>query len=91
MEKIRIKYLEKYQKKVDSLIDDLELLHDAQMHVSESGMEDAAACAEIRKAVMDLRNASFNLLKAVVSAEGGEITDKMMASLERLRVAAEES
>ncbi len=91
MEEIRVKYLEKYQKKVDTMVDDLELLHDAQMHVSANGSEDAEACAQIRKAVVDLRNASYSLLKAVVAAEGGEITDRMMANLERLKIAADES
>lgn len=88
MEEIRVKYLEKYQKKVDTLVDDLELLHDAQMHVSENSMEDADACAQIREAVVNLRNASYKLLLAVVATEGGEITDRMMANLERLQLAS---
>lgn len=91
MEEIRVKYLEKYQKKVDTLVDDLELLHDAQMHVSAGSAEDNEACAEIREAVVHLRNASYRLLKAIVAAEGGEITDRMMENLERLQMAANES
>lgn len=91
MEEIRVKYLEKYQKKVDTLVDDLELLHDAQMHVSSGSAEDNEACAEIREAVVHLRNASYRLLKAIVAAEGGEITDRMLENLERLQMAAKES
>ncbi len=90
MEAPRVKLLQKHQKKVDGLIDDLTLLLDAQSHIMVNTGEDAGVVEQIRLAIRSLGQASYELLLAVASAEGEEVVGQMQANLQRFADAAEQ-
>lgn len=83
MEEPRVKLLQKHQKKVDNLIGDLQLLMDAQAHIMTNTGEDAGVVEQIRLAIRNLGQASYNLLMAEASAEGEEIIGQMKADLSK--------
>lgn len=87
MEKIQVKFLEKQQKKVDTVINDLSLLLDAQCHIMVNTGQDVGIVEQIRRAIECLRNASYELLLAEAAAEGEEITGQMKANLDNLAAA----
>lgn len=88
MEEIRVKALQKQQKKTDAQINDLMLLEDATRYNMMNTGADVGVCAQISAAIRHLRNASYALLLAVASAEGEEITGQMMADLDDLTARA---
>ena len=90
MEAPRVKLLQKHQKKVDGLIDDLTLLLDAQSHIMVNTGEDAGVVEQLRLAIRSLGQASYELLLAVASAEGEEVVGQMQANLQRFADAAEQ-
>ena len=90
MDAPRVKLLQKHQKKVDGLIDDLTLLLDAQSHIMVNTGEDAGVVEQIRLAIRSLGQASYSLLRAMASAEGEEVVGQMQANLQRFADAAEQ-
>lgn len=90
MEDIRIKLLDKHQKKIDKEINDLELLIDATKFGAVNTGEDVGVCSQLVKASEFLRQASYCMLLAIASAEGEEITGQMKADLDNLRKASEQ-
>ena len=90
MEAPRVKLLQKHQKKVDGLIDDLTLLMDAQSHIMVNTGEDAGVVEQLRLAIRSLGQASYSLLMAMASAEGEEVVGQMKANLQRFADAAEQ-
>lgn len=90
MDAPRVKLLQKHQKKVDGLIDDLTLLLDAQSHIMVNTGEDAGVVEQIRLAIRSLGQASYSLLMALASAEGEEVVGQMQADLQRFADAAEQ-
>ena len=90
MEAPRVKLLQKHQKKVDGLINDLTLLMDAQSHLMVNTGEDAGVVEQLRLAIRNLGQASYCLLMAMASAEGEEVVGQMSANLQRFAATAEE-
>lgn len=90
MEEVRVKLLQKQQKKVDTMINDLQMLLDAQKHIMVNTGEDIGVCTQIDAAIGNLRNASYSLLLAEASAEGQEIVGQMKADLDKLMAGQEE-
>jgi len=90
MEAPRVKLLQKHQKKVDGLINDLTLLMDAQSHLMVNTGEDAGVVEQLRLAIRNLGQASYCLLMAMASAEGEEVVGQMSANLQRFADAAEQ-
>ena len=82
--------LQKHQKKVDGLIDDLTLLMDAQSHLMVNTGEDAGVVEQLRLAIRSLGQESYSLLMAMASAEGEEVVGQMQANLQRFADAAEQ-
>ena len=90
MEEIRVKLLEKHQKKLDKEINELELVLDAAKFGAMHNGEDVGICVQLTRARDHLRQASYSMLLAIASAEGQELTGQMMADLENLQQASEE-
>ena len=90
MEEIRIRMLQKQQKKVDGVINDLSLLLDAQQHVTAKTGKDMGVCTEIHEAIAQLRNAYYALILAEAAAEDEKMAGQMMADLNRFAEAAAE-
>lgn len=90
MEDIRMKLLDKHQKKIDKEIDELELIIDATKFGAMNSGEDLGVCTQLVAARDRLRQASYCMLMAIASAEGQEITGQMMADLENMRKASEQ-
>lgn len=90
MEDIRIKLLDKHQKKIDKEINNLELVIDATKYGAINTGEDVGVCTQLIEARDHMRQASYCLLLAIASAEGGEITGQMQADLDNWRKASEQ-
>lgn len=90
MEEIRVRMLQKQQKKVEGVICDLSLLLDAQKHVMANTGLDADVCTQITEAIESLRGAAYALLLAEASSEDEQIAGRMMTDLERFAAAAGE-
>lgn len=89
MEVTRVKLLQKYQKKVDTVINDLQLLLDAQAYHMQNTGEDVGVCTQLRSTISSLGKASYELLLAIASAEGEEIVGQMKMDMRRFEEAAE--
>lgn len=87
MESPRVKLIEKQQKKVDKMIEELKLLQDAQTYIMVNTGEDQGVVQQIELAVRNLGQASYNLLLAQASAEGEEIVGQMKQNLEQFQEA----
>lgn len=90
MDTPRVKLLQKNQKKVDGMIDELTLLMDAQSHIMVNTGEDAGVVEQLRLTIRSLGQASYSLLMAMASAEGEEVVGQMQANLKRFADAAEQ-
>ena len=90
MEAPRVKLLQKHQKKVDDLIQNLTLLIDAQSYLMVNTGEDAGVVEQLRLAIRNLGQASYCLLMAMASAEGEEVVGQMQANMQRFADAAEQ-
>ena len=90
MESARIKLLEKFQKKTDTLINDLTLLQDAQKYYMQNTGEDVGVCTQLASAISNLGKESYNMLMAIASAEGEEVVGQMKMDLQRFEEAAQE-
>ncbi len=82
MEKTRVDLVKKEQKKVDKMIEELKLLLDAQSHIMVNTGEDEGVCEQLRLAIRNLGQTSYNLLMVMASAEGEEIVGQMKAQLD---------
>lgn len=76
--------LQKQQKKVDAVINDLQLLLPAQTYIMVNTGGDQGVVTEIRTAIQQLGKANYSLLLAEASAEGEEIVGQMRADLDKL-------
>ncbi len=90
MEEIRVKLLQKQQKKVDAVINDLAILLDAQKHVAAKTGKDMGVCAEIHEAIGQLRNAYYSLILAEAASEDQQMVGQMMADLDKFAQASAE-
>ena len=89
MEETRKKLLEKHQKKVDKLIEELKLLKDAQSHVMVNSGTDIGVVGQLGITIDHLSQASYSLLLGIASAEGGEIIGQMKVNLDQFQEAAQ--
>ena len=89
MEEPRVKLIEKAQKKIDKMIDELKLLQDAQTYIMVNTGEDQGVVQQIRLAVRSLGQASYELLLAQASAEGEEIVGQIKHDLDKFEEAVQ--
>lgn len=91
MDENRLKRMQALAKKVDKIDEELEVLIDAQLfQMSQSGCGEGIV-TQLKIASDHIKKALYSFALAEAEADAGEITDQMMANLERLRNAAEES
>lgn len=85
-----VKRLEKIQKKLETLTDDLDLLTQAELAEVQAG-NDPGMAIQMKMAIDKLDAAAYNLAMAKASAEGVELVGQMKADLDRLERAETEA